>query len=156
MDHEKIDRRSIALHRAVSEKLRENPSLVQDVVKRIDKQLSLGSVHSATTKFWLKCWKELIESRSVEELCTLLVSPSEEMTRMRQSTPFVNVLSQEERRRVFGERANDSNLKECMRHAGLAPAKSFSSFSLHYPMNGVEISPDQQSIKAFAGASQKG
>lgn len=108
MDHQKIDRRSIALHRVVAKKLSENPSLVQDVVKWIDEQLSRGSVHSATTKYWLKCWKELIETRSVEELCALLVSPCEEMTRMRQSTPFVNVLSQEERRRVFRQHAKSA------------------------------------------------
>src|SRR5206468_3546192 len=78
----------IALHRAIARKITENPSLVQNVQQRIDKQLGRGDAHSTSTRYWLRRWKDLIATRSVDQLCVLLVSPSEEMIQMRRSTPF--------------------------------------------------------------------
>jgi hypothetical protein len=108
MDHRTIDLRSIALHRAVAKKISEDPSLVKVVLKWIDEQLGQGVAHSASTRYWLRRWNSLIQTCSIEQLCELLTSPSDEMTQMRQSTPFVKVLSREERREIFRQHAKSA------------------------------------------------
>lgn len=49
MDHRAIDLRSIALHRAVANKISADPSLVKVVFRWIDEQLGQGLAHSAST-----------------------------------------------------------------------------------------------------------
>ena len=46
-------------------------------------------------------WLDLLESCRVEQVFELLVEDSENARRLRQSTPFAGILTQEERRRIL-------------------------------------------------------
>jgi len=46
-------------------------------------------------------WLDLINSSSLEQVLEFLVDDSENARRLRQSTPFAGILTQEERRRIL-------------------------------------------------------
>jgi hypothetical protein len=46
-------------------------------------------------------WLDLINSSSLEQVLEFLVDDSENARRLRQSTPFAEILTQEERRRIL-------------------------------------------------------
>jgi hypothetical protein len=45
-------------------------------------------------------WLDLLNTSSLEEILELLVDQGENARRLRQSTPFAGILTQEERRRI--------------------------------------------------------
>jgi hypothetical protein len=92
--HEKIDRRSIALHGIIAEKLRAQPELLEIAKQNIERQLSGRSRHYA------EAWRELIAGPMAEWL-PRLTEDSEQMRTMRQSTPFAGVLSARVRWKVY-------------------------------------------------------
>jgi hypothetical protein len=96
VDHSFLDRRSLAFHVAIAEKLRSDPKLLEEVRDRLRKLLSDDRV-SISTRDAYREWLDVFEQHSFEEVLTLLVDPSEEGTRLRQATPFAGILSHAER-----------------------------------------------------------
>jgi hypothetical protein len=47
-------------------------------------------------------WERILE-RNPEEIAAFLASPNEDATRLRQSSPFTNILTPEERATIFAE-----------------------------------------------------
>jgi hypothetical protein len=99
VDHSFLDRRSLAFHVAIAEKLRADPKLLEKVRDRLGVMLSDDRV-SISTRDAYREWLEVIEQHSLEEVLTLLVDPSEEGTRLRQATPFAGILSRAEREAI--------------------------------------------------------
>ena len=100
MDHRKIEERSLALHREIAIKIRENPSLLLDVKQRLED--AVGSErHSESVKDALREWFDILDHKPVSEIIELLIDPGEEAARLRQSSPFAGILSEAERRTVF-------------------------------------------------------
>jgi hypothetical protein len=100
MDHRKIKERSLALHREIAIKIRENPSLLLDVRQRLED--AVGSErHSESVKDALREWFHILDHKPMSEIIELLIDPGEEAARLRQSSPFAGILSEAERRRVF-------------------------------------------------------
>jgi hypothetical protein len=95
VDHSFLDRRSLAFHVAIAEKLRKDPMLLEKVRDRLRGMLSDDRV-SISTRDAYREWLDVIEQRSFEEVLTLLVDPSEDGTRLRQATPFAGILSKAE------------------------------------------------------------
>jgi hypothetical protein len=93
--HEWIDRRSLALHEAVAAKLEAQPQLL-DVART-----NLRHWLSANTSAALREWWQLLEVTPLPALLALLRSPGEEPTRLRQSSPFAGLLTQEERQAIL-------------------------------------------------------
>jgi hypothetical protein len=93
--HARIDARSLAMHRAIAEKLRKNPRLLEAAGENIRRWRRLGVDVSAFAE-----WEAVLE-RGVEETVRVLTDPSEHGARLRQSTPFTGVLTPKERRRFF-------------------------------------------------------
>jgi hypothetical protein len=94
--HEKIDRRSIELHRAIAEKLRAQPELLEIARQNIERQLA------GRSRQYAEAWRELLASPMAEWL-PRLVEDSERMRAMRQSTPFAGVLSAKERWKIYDD-----------------------------------------------------
>jgi len=94
--HARIDRRSIALHRAIAEKLRENPALIQIARDNLDRW---SRAHGRSQRYW-DAWREIL-NRPLPEILDLLVEDSERMTAMRQATPFAGVLAPAERWAIY-------------------------------------------------------
>ncbi len=104
--HEEIDRRSIALHRRVAERLRQDPSLLKVARANLERWRTRSRAGDLAADS-VRQWQEILDTRSLEELCDLLVRDDEDATRLRQSSPFAGVLTAAEvweiKRRFNGE-----------------------------------------------------
>jgi hypothetical protein len=93
--HARIEARSLAIHRAIAEKLRKNPRLLEAAGENIRRWRRQGVDVSAFAEW------EAILCGGVEEAVRVMTDPSENGARLRQSTPFTGVLTPKERRRFF-------------------------------------------------------
>jgi len=94
--HERIDQRSIALHRAIAEKLAANPELLQIAH---DNLIRLTQKGGRSQPYW-DAWSELI-ARPLPELLQQLTEDNERMRALRQATPFAGVLNPSERWAIY-------------------------------------------------------
>src|SRR5258708_8775673 len=99
VDHSLLDKRSLAFHVAIAEKLRSDPKLLEKVRDRLRRMLSDERV-SISTRDAYREWLDVIEQHSFEEVLSLLLDPSEEGVRLRQATPFARILSRAEREAI--------------------------------------------------------
>jgi hypothetical protein len=100
--HQRIDRRSLALHRAIAEKLRADPSLMAIALDNIERRSRAGS---RSQPYW-DAWREILQ-RPLPEILDLLEDESERMTALRQATPFAGVLTPAERWAIYEEFSPD-------------------------------------------------
>jgi hypothetical protein len=100
MDHRKIEERSLALHRAIARRVRQDPKHLEAVRKRLADDVRSGK-YSSSVVAAMEEWLEILNRSSRAEVLKLLVDKSEEAKRLRQSSPFVGILNQEERLRIF-------------------------------------------------------
>jgi hypothetical protein len=94
--HRRIDQRSLALHRAIADKLRNDPALLEIARENLDRW---SATNSRSQPYW-DAWREIL-NRPLEELLALLVEESERMTALRQATPFAGVLEPAERWEIY-------------------------------------------------------
>jgi len=93
----RADKRSRALHRAIAKKLRTNPDL-WDIPK---KNLARWKHTEGGLPPALMEWEHILNTKTKEQILAILESDSEESTRLRSSSPFVGILSQKERNKIF-------------------------------------------------------
>jgi hypothetical protein len=98
--HRKLEERSLALHREIAQRVRSNPDLLSSVRERLSKDIRSGRF-SISLIDAMQEWLDLLDSSSVEQLLELLVDEGGNGRRLRQSTPFAGILTQEERRRIL-------------------------------------------------------
>ena len=96
--HERIDQRSIALHRAIASKIVAKPELLEIARKNVMRAITADSRSS----HYAKAWSEILE-KPVEEIAQLLEEDSEPMRALRQATPFTGILTPIERWAVYDE-----------------------------------------------------
>jgi hypothetical protein len=94
--HQRIDQRSLALHRAIAEKLRVHPALIEIARDNLDR----WSLAAARSQPYWDDWREIL-TRPLPEILDLLVEESERMTAPRQATPFAGVLEPAERWAIY-------------------------------------------------------
>jgi hypothetical protein len=94
--HQRIDRRSLALHRAIAEKLRADPALIQIAHDNLDRWSAKGG---RSQPYW-DAWRAILK-RPLPVILELLEEESERMTAMRQATPFAGVLEPAERWAIY-------------------------------------------------------
>jgi hypothetical protein len=96
-DHQRIDARSLAIHSLVARKLQADRTLVAEARSTLARWRS----HAAepVPSYFLE-WGLVLEG-SAEEIAAFLVSTSEDATRLRQSSPFTNLLTPEERAEIY-------------------------------------------------------
>jgi len=93
--HARIDARSLAMHRAIAEKIRIRPGLADAARENIRRWRRRGVDVSAFAE-----WEAILD-RGIEETVRVMTDPSEEGSRLRHSTPFTGMLTPKERRRFF-------------------------------------------------------
>ena len=96
VSHERIDQRSIAMHRAIAEKLRANPALLEIARENITR----WAPAAGRSRHYLDAWLEVLE-KPLEEVLALIVEDTEEMRAMRQNNPFAGVLNPRERWAIY-------------------------------------------------------
>jgi hypothetical protein len=94
--HQRIDQRSIALHRAIAAKLRANPELIAIARDNLDR----WSLVVPRSKPYFDAWREIL-NRPLAEMLELLTDESEQMTALRQATPFAGILEPAERWAIY-------------------------------------------------------
>src|ERR1700741_513017 len=98
--HRKLEERSLALHREIAQRIRRNSDLLTKVRERLSNDISSGRFSISLTDA-MQEWLDLLKSSSLEQVLELLVDDSENARRLRQSTPFAGILTQEERRQIL-------------------------------------------------------
>lgn len=93
------DRRSLALHQAIAEKLRRDPEVVLERARRNLRQMI--DLHPGARPL-LEDWVQILE-RPLEEIVDVMVDPRPHARELRQVTPFAGVLSAAERARVYSD-----------------------------------------------------
>ncbi|OGC02266.1 hypothetical protein A2V82_16605 [candidate division KSB1 bacterium RBG_16_48_16] len=89
--------RSIALHREIVKKLKNNPKLWDIPQKNIEKwKKQRGRLVPAFIE-----WENILENNKKEQILFILESDSEEAVRLRSSSPFTGILTESERKRIF-------------------------------------------------------
>jgi hypothetical protein len=96
MPHDRLERRSLALHRAIAAKLRERPELLGIAFDNLDRWGKMGS----RSQPYFDIWRDIL-SRPLEEVLALIVEDSERMVELRQSSPFAGVLPPRERWHIY-------------------------------------------------------
>ena len=89
------EERSIAMHRAIGERLRADPALVETARKRVQSWLETGSVGGA----YANAWAALLAA-PIDQLIDALVDPAEKARALRQVSPFAGVLDPRTRWRI--------------------------------------------------------
>jgi len=95
-DHDRIDARSLAMHRAIAEKLRADPGLLAIAFDNIARWRPTAG----RATWYLDRWEELLR-RPFNEMLQEIQEDSEEMRAMRQSNPFAGVLTPKERWEIY-------------------------------------------------------
>lgn len=98
--HEWIDQRSLALDKAIAQKLRAQPQLLQRAKATLQRWIQQRQ--PAVPRAFLE-WKEILDTWPFEKILAFLTSAEQEPTRLRQSSPFCGILTEAERIAIFKE-----------------------------------------------------
>lgn len=96
--HARIDQRSLAMHRAIADKLSADPGLLRIATANLDRWYPTSGASAP----YLDTWRKLLDL-PLEELLHLMVDQSERMTALRQSSPFAGVLTPHERWAIYAQ-----------------------------------------------------
>ena len=94
-DHNRIDARSLVMHRVIAKKLMQNPELLQKAKDNIKRWRMQGVEVSA-----FKEWENIIDS-GLNNVIRIITANTEESARLRQSTPFTGILTPKERKDIY-------------------------------------------------------
>jgi len=88
--------RSLALHVLIAQKVTENPVLLERARGNLERW---GIAHDPVPR-WMVEWQEIL-NRPWPEVAALITDPGPEGARLRKSSPFSGVLSDQERLQIF-------------------------------------------------------
>jgi hypothetical protein len=92
------EERSIALHQAVADRLREDPTLIGRARARVDAWLAAGLIH----RVYGEAWRDLL-SGPFDRLLAVLTRDDDDARTLRQCSPFAGVLDPQTRWRILRE-----------------------------------------------------
>jgi hypothetical protein len=99
-DHGRLDARSLALHQLVAEKVQAAPALLDKARENVRRwQETSGTATPALAE-----WAQILAD-PIDQIVALLAERSERATRLRQSSPFAGILTEAERRAIYGSYA---------------------------------------------------
>jgi hypothetical protein len=85
----------------VAERLRREPEAVIKIARENLARWKASGVFDEGELMLLSEWEKILTEASVEELIAIITEDSDEGQRLRQSTPFTGVLSEDERRKIL-------------------------------------------------------
>lgn len=107
-DHSQHDMRSLYTHRLIARKLQADPGLLAKAWQNIAAAREVADLDAFVE------WEVVLRS-PLDKLCDFISKPSQVATRLRQSSPFIGFITQEERQRINEQvklRASDSSSSE--------------------------------------------
>lgn len=99
--HAFLDEFALAYHRAVAERLRAEPEAVLERARRTLSRWAEGDAFGAGERASLEEWQVILGVADVDRLIEIMTDTSDEGQRLRSSSPFVGVLSPEERLEIL-------------------------------------------------------
>ena len=111
MSHDRLERRSLALHRAAAEKLRERPALLSIAHDNLDRWSKPGN----RSQPYLDTWREIL-AKPLDEVLALMVDDTQVMKDLRQSSPFAGILEPKERWLVYDTFESGTHHPSSRRH----------------------------------------
>lgn len=109
---QEIDELVLEYHRLIAARMIANPEAVIERARGNLKRWLANYERGSSDSRCLEEWEDLIETRSVDDLIAIITQESDEGQRLRSSTPFVGILSEQERkelrerqRAIYEERA---------------------------------------------------
>lgn len=99
--HQFIDEFNLAYHCAVAQVLRREPEAVVTRARQNIARWIESDVYDEGERPSLFEWDKILDNSSVGELIAIITEDSDEGQRLRQSTPFAGVLSEDERRKIL-------------------------------------------------------
>ena len=96
--HRLLEERSLALHREIARRLRENPALVSQARANVERWAAEGTLAPP----YADAWRRLLDG-PLDALLALLIDESEHARALRQTTPFPFVVSPQDRWRLWRE-----------------------------------------------------
>jgi hypothetical protein len=103
--HHDLDQRSLAWARVLAAMIREDPSLVTRAKRHVTRALAGGAGMAARD---LEEWSDILESYSRSRLLQFLTASTPRARQLRQSSPFLAVLTPAERKRLQGAASDQS------------------------------------------------
>ncbi len=100
MNHQIVDQRSLELHRLVADKVRLRPDLMNIALENIKNYFDKPTASFSGKQAYLE-WAKIIRRKPFDEVLQILTEDSEEGQRLRQSSPFSGVLTDDERMSIF-------------------------------------------------------
>jgi len=94
-DHERLEERSIALHREIAKRLEENPQLVDLARANLERWIA----RDGELPPWRE-WRKIL-GWPFSQLISFLLSRDEVSKRLRQSSPFCGILAPKERWHIY-------------------------------------------------------
>lgn len=92
-DHETAERRSLAYHRVIANRLDEQ--VVDEARRRLDELRTRAAIHPV----YEQIWRELL-GRSIAEIAQAITADTQAARDLRQNSPFAGVLNDQERLRI--------------------------------------------------------
>jgi hypothetical protein len=96
--HRLAEERSIAYHRAIAERLQEEPAILENARRRVATWLKDRS----EAPFYAQKWAEVL-ANDIVSIAAFLVDRGELAIALRQSTPFAGALKPQERWKIWRE-----------------------------------------------------
>ncbi|HTA74374.1 MAG TPA: hypothetical protein VK733_08890 [Gemmatimonadaceae bacterium] len=96
--HDWNDERSQALTRRVAERAKDDETIFAQALRRVRERLAMPGAERNPS---LNEWERILTSCTSSEILETLVESSDRAARLRQSSPFVGVLSRDERNAIF-------------------------------------------------------
>lgn len=97
-----IDKQILAIHRAIVMKVLNDPSLITQVEKVLEERRALGKLSYSAYLTW-QCILETVDDKKLFAESVLEESPK--MQRLRRKTPFIGILTEEERQSALLDEA---------------------------------------------------
>lgn len=92
------DQLGLIYHRAMAEKIRRDPALL-DIARENLRRWLAGEPETRPSQARRE-WQQILALEDIAQIIRIMTDPSEEGHRRRQSTPFVGILTPEERRTI--------------------------------------------------------
>jgi hypothetical protein len=99
--HQFLDGLALAYHRAVAVRLRAAPEAVVRTARENLARWLESDTFDPGTAAALREWLSILDGSTPEELLALITAETDEGQRLRQSSPFVGVLTDEERLEIM-------------------------------------------------------
>ena len=95
--HRLLEARSLAMHAVIARKIERDPALIEVARSNIERWRARRNSDELT---WLNEWRELLK-QPWQNIAALITEPSENAARLRQSSPFAGILTNQERWRIY-------------------------------------------------------